>query len=1124
MEDKNNIKARNRIYDYGEDEEKKQKKKNDQIFYIGSFIILLIGIVFYYLMENYYIPYSEVIPSTKIKKPLSDKSDYKLIKLHTGLEILLIHDPFTKSSASSMAINAGSVHDNTIGMAHFCEHMLFLGTKKYPSPSIFTDNLQKYNGVYNAYTDKDKTVYFFEINNDGFIEQLNIFASFFDKPLFNESYVNKEINAINSEHEKNKNNDLFVTDFIVKNEANQNSPFRKFECGNNYTLDNNNKKLTQELKYYFDNFYTNDNMKLVILSNYTIENMTKLIEENFISGYVGKLPKLKVQNKLSYNYYKTIKDLKELPIYDLDKDFTKLIYYKSFDGKNKINFYFTIKSLYNILSKNINPEKYFKYMLKFRGENSFVNTLINKGFINNIKISTEEKTEFYYLYKVSFLLTEKGIDNYILIIKLFFGYINLIKTEGINKEIYDEINVLSKQNFNFKQNKNLFQKVIELSVNLFSIENRENILIGEKINEFYEPQTLFDFIDSISIDNCIIICSINKKTLKNNLNFHDTFLKKILPYYDKDYFKAFINEEVIDDIKTIRKISGEEYNILNNNKTNIDKNKYINIRDIFKLRTKNNFVTKLTDIVLPCYHDYENANFDLNNICKNGEFIPINILEKIQEINSNINIENYHSYIPTEIKTENKNKRLEFWYKIDNSFNIPKENIIIQIKSKLFLGSKANYLMLLLLEKYIEVKVEKYLFEAKDSDNSIKISSFFTNVLLEINCYSDLDERIINIINKIIFTELKVNESNNHMILNDYFEVMKNKVINKIKSHKSQLAFRTTRNRIKKLIFKDINLMDEISIDEINNITIYDFENFIQKFNSRFYMNVIIHGSTDFFKVNKIFELINNNLNLYNNDINFNKNFLEQKELKDNTFLYYYYINDFLGETNHVTVINYQMRLDKSKNENDREKIYDFQKIKIYSSLYSKCIGKLFFTKLRTEKQLGYIVLDTFDSYDEDTFYYSIIVQGTKKFPEEIDLEINEVLQESIKINCNDNFEEIKNSLLFEKKSNENNLEERTEFFKTEIKNMKFNFEEKKQNIEIINSIKDYEEVIKFIKYNFIEKPRRIGILNYANTTAESDVKKRIDYSKISNGLNEYFLKNKNIFTDKIETIYKYLI
>ena len=532
MENKKSKNQDNRndyFYNY-EKEEKKRKKRNDQIFYYGSFLILLFGILIYYLIEKFYVSYTEIIPSSNIKKSLSDKRRYKLIKLHTGLEILLVQDPYSKKSASSLGVNAGSIYDNTLGMAHFCEHMLFLGNKKYPSPSIFADNLDKYNGDYNAFTLKDKTIYFFEINNNGFIEQFKIFSSLFDKPLFNKTYVNKEINAINSEHEKNKNNDLFITDFIVKNEANQKSPFKKFECGNNSTLNNKNNKLRQELFYYFENLYTNDNMKLVVFSNYTIENMTKLVEDNFISGFVSKPPKLKIQNELSYTYYKIIQQIKEEPIYDPENDFTKIIFYKSFDGKNKLNFYFILKSLYKVFTKNINPEKYFKYLLNYRGDNSLINILIEKGFINDIKIDTEEETEFYYLYKISILLTDKGIDNYQLIIKIFFGYINLIKNEGIKEELFNELNKLSKIKFNFKQDDKIYSKVIELNLNLFMIENKENILIGDDINDVYQPEIIYDFIEQISIDNCIIILSVNGNKIKEDLNYHD-ILNLLLFYY-----------------------------------------------------------------------------------------------------------------------------------------------------------------------------------------------------------------------------------------------------------------------------------------------------------------------------------------------------------------------------------------------------------------------------------------------------------------------------------------------------------------------------------------------------------------------------------------------------------------
>ena len=1121
MEEKNTKYQPNKnddFYDEYEKEDKKRKKRNDQIFYYGSFFILLMGIFIYYLIEKFYVAYIEIIPSTKIRKPLSDKSAYKLIKLHTGLEILLIQDPSTKRSASSLAVNAGSIYDNTIGMAHFCEHMLFLGNKRYSSPSIFADNLDKYNGLYNAYTSKDKTVYFFEINNNGFEEQFNIFSSLFDKPLFIKTYVNKEINAINSEHEKNKNNDLFITDFIVKNEANENSPFKKFECGNNSTLNNKDDKLRQELFYYFENFYTNDNMKLVVFSNYTIENMTKMVENNFISGYVSKPQKLKIENKLSYTYYKIIKQIKEEPIYDPEKDFTKLVFYKSFNGKNKINFYFILKSLYDFYSKSINPEKYFNYMLKYKGENSLIKVLTDNGLINEMKIEIEESNEFYCLYKISMLLTDKGIDNYEVVIKVFFGYINFIKNKGINNELYNELNEISQINFNFKEKDNLYKKVIKLSLNLFKIENKENVLLGDNINESYNRKILYDFIEQISIDNCIIILSINNNRLKNVVNYHDIFKLKKLPFYGIDYYVTYLKEDIVDEIKINDKISEVEYYLLTNKKNSINKNP-IFIKDLFKLRTKNKFITKLNATVIPCYQNYKNMKVD-ENVCRDGEFIPNYILEEIKLNNEDINIDNYNIYSPYEIKNQNSNKRLEFWYKIDNSFGIPKENIIIELKSELFLGSKLNYIMLLLIQKYLEIKIDKYLFEAKDSNNIFKLSAQSESILLEINCFYDLDWRIISILNKILFIELNIKDSNNLKDLSAIFDIMKNKVINEIKTYKSNIAFKNTLSKLKKLTVKDITLTDELSIEDINNIDINTFNQFVNKFNSNFLMTVIIHGSTNINNINKIYESINNNFNKVSDDnIIINKNFLDLKEIKDNTFINYYYINSYLKETNHVTIINYQMRLNNLNVNEDinmdknNYNIYNYQKINIYNSLYKKCIGNLFFNKLRTEKQLGYIVFDKFVSILSDTVYLSIIVQGTKKYPEEIDNTINEVIEESININCEDNFEELKNSLMFEIKSNENNLNERSNFFKDQILFMKYNWEKKKKDIEILNSIKDYEEIIKYIKFNFIEKPRRIGIYNYANITKENDVKERIEIAKINNVLDKYYMKNKVIYT-----------
>ena len=67
-----------------------------------------------------------------ISKSLSDKRLYKGIILENQLKCLLISDPTTDRAAASMTVNTGSMldPDQLPGLAHFCEHMLFMGSKK----------------------------------------------------------------------------------------------------------------------------------------------------------------------------------------------------------------------------------------------------------------------------------------------------------------------------------------------------------------------------------------------------------------------------------------------------------------------------------------------------------------------------------------------------------------------------------------------------------------------------------------------------------------------------------------------------------------------------------------------------------------------------------------------------------------------------------------------------------------------------------------------------------------------------------------------------------------------------------------------------------------------------------
>ena len=71
---------------------------------------------------------------TIIKSP-SDNRTYKAIKLANELECVLIQDVDALKSSAALSVGVGSFKDpiTSQGLAHYLEHMLFMGTTKYPN-------------------------------------------------------------------------------------------------------------------------------------------------------------------------------------------------------------------------------------------------------------------------------------------------------------------------------------------------------------------------------------------------------------------------------------------------------------------------------------------------------------------------------------------------------------------------------------------------------------------------------------------------------------------------------------------------------------------------------------------------------------------------------------------------------------------------------------------------------------------------------------------------------------------------------------------------------------------------------------------------------------------------------
>ena len=106
-------------------------------------------------------------------------------------------------------MNAGSFNDppDRQGMAHFLEHMIFMGSEKYPDEAAYSNHISENGGFVNAFTQLETTNYYFDISYDALEIALDMMANNFHSPKLDEDAVAREIDAIESEFKMNASDD-----------------------------------------------------------------------------------------------------------------------------------------------------------------------------------------------------------------------------------------------------------------------------------------------------------------------------------------------------------------------------------------------------------------------------------------------------------------------------------------------------------------------------------------------------------------------------------------------------------------------------------------------------------------------------------------------------------------------------------------------------------------------------------------------------------------------------------------------------------------------------------------------------------------------------------------------------
>ena len=229
-------------------------------------------------------PAAAAISNVVIRKSPNDDRSYAAILLPNQLQVVLVSDPSLESSAASLAVGVGSAQDPELqpGLAHYLEHMLFLGTKKYPVATHFMDFVGANAGMVNATTSFERTNFLFSIDAAKFDEALDRYSDYFKAPLLDPQYAEKERNAVHAEWSKSRDQDGWIFYRLLGLTANPDNPKSRFSTGNLETLsDKEGSRLQDELLKFYNQYYSANNMRLTLVGKQSIPELKALAEKHF---------------------------------------------------------------------------------------------------------------------------------------------------------------------------------------------------------------------------------------------------------------------------------------------------------------------------------------------------------------------------------------------------------------------------------------------------------------------------------------------------------------------------------------------------------------------------------------------------------------------------------------------------------------------------------------------------------------------------------------------------------------------------------------------------------------------------------------------------------------------------
>ena len=378
----------------------------------------------------------------KIATPALASQQTEKLRLGNGMAVYLVADPDIEASAAEMTVAAGSWQDPDafLGTAHFLEHMLFMGTERFPDENAFDAHLNRHGGRSNAYTASNRTAYTFECKNAGFAAALGRFAAFFEAPLLKADCMQREVQAVHQEFMGNIDNEAWRAHLVGSQLAHPEHPGSRFTIGNLSTLATLDR---DTLSAWYQNHYSADRMHLVVYAALPLPALRDLVLETFSGVPQRDLAPLQPA---------------QVPQLDPKRAGQRVDVASRKKDQSNLSLAWDVSAALADDPHAWRGEA-VAYVLRHAGAGSLVAELKRRGWVESLQARASRETSGEAVFYYDIDLTDAGVAQRDEVVSLCFAAIAQLRRGGVPRHLFDEMCAQRRLNYTYQSRSDAFGTV-----------------------------------------------------------------------------------------------------------------------------------------------------------------------------------------------------------------------------------------------------------------------------------------------------------------------------------------------------------------------------------------------------------------------------------------------------------------------------------------------------------------------------------------------------------------------------------------------------------------------------------------------------------------------------------------